>query len=76
MQEPRDSNGGPGSAFAGGRGGEGMKSGGYRYRVGSATAVTTNSTAVAAGSYASVLMTEGAGAEFYTAGSPAPVFYA
>ena len=49
----------------------------YRYRVGSAAAVTTNTaTTVAAGSYASVLLADGSGAEFYTTGSAAPVFYA
>jgi uncharacterized repeat protein (TIGR01451 family) len=49
----------------------------YRYRVGSSATVTTNtSTTVGAGSYASVLLTDNSGTEFYTTGSPAPVFYA
>ncbi len=49
----------------------------YRYRLGAATGVTTNSTTtVGANAYASVLLPDTAGAEFYTTGSPAPLFYA
>ena len=47
----------------------------YRYRIGTGS-IATGSTGVSAGSYASVTLPEGAAAEFYTTGAPAPSFYA